>query len=128
MPQSCRDGIACRGVVDPPVAGQLVGLLSVLAAALAVALAGEAAVAVEGPADAAHREREVDERQDVADALRLLLGAARREHQRIRARPRTRAAVTMSRCGTPVRRSTRSGQKVAACARTASNPSVRSRM
>ena len=54
-----------------------------LAAALSVALAGEAAVSVEGPAHPAHRQGEVDERQDVADALRLLLGAARREDDRI---------------------------------------------
>ena len=39
------DVLAGGRVVDHPVAGQLVGLLPVLAAALAVALAGEAAVA-----------------------------------------------------------------------------------
>ena len=45
-----RDVRARRRVVDAAVARQLVGLLAVLAPALAVALAGQAAVAAPGPA------------------------------------------------------------------------------
>ena len=44
------DMLAGRGVVDPAVARQLVGLLPVLPATLAVALAGDAAVSAADPA------------------------------------------------------------------------------
>ena len=71
---------AGRRVVDHPVAGQLVGLLAVLAAALAVALAGEAAVAgVRLPAHA-QRERDVDPAEHGGGALGVLLGPARGQH------------------------------------------------
>ena len=71
-----------RGVVDLPVAGKLVRLLAVLAASLAVPLTGDRAEAGERLAASPKGEREIDEREDVVDALRLLLGAARREHHR----------------------------------------------
>ena len=59
-PHTAGDVLARGRVVDHPVAGQLVGLLAVLAAALAVALPGEAAVAAVRPAAQAQRERQVD--------------------------------------------------------------------
>src|SRR5437879_11182392 len=69
-----------RGIVDAPVSGQLIGFLSVLAAALAVALARERAVAAERPADAAEGERQIDVPQRVVDALGLLFGTASGEN------------------------------------------------
>ena len=52
-----------RGVVDLPVARELIGFLSVFASALAVALSGQTAVAAEGLADLAERERDIDVRR-----------------------------------------------------------------
>ena len=63
------------GIVDSAVAGQLIGLLPVLASALAVALAGHAAVAAGRSPDLAERQREVDVGERVVDAVRLLLRA-----------------------------------------------------
>src|SRR5207245_6845056 len=71
-----------RGIVDAPVAGELIGFLPVLAAALSVALPGQAAVAGEGPALPAEGERDVDESERVGDSLHLLLGPAAGEHHR----------------------------------------------
>jgi len=77
--------VAARiGVVDAPVAGKLVGLLAVLAAALPVALAGQAAVARVRAAGVAERQSEVDERLDGVGALALLLGSATGEDHRRR--------------------------------------------
>jgi hypothetical protein len=70
-------------VGDRAVAGQLVGLLAVLAAALAVALPGQAAVAGVGPAGQAERERDVDPGQHGGGALGMLLGTAGGEHHRL---------------------------------------------
>ena len=117
---------AGRRVVDLPVAGQLVGLLPVLAAALAVALAGEAAVPGAGAAGQAEGEGQVDERGDRVDALGVLLGAARGEDDRAgRAVPSARAVASRSATGTPVSRSTRAGHQPATPRRTASKPVVR---
>ncbi len=69
-------------VVQLAVAGQLVGLLAVFTPALAVALAGEAAVAGVRAAGAAGGQAEVDPRADRVGALGLLLRAARGEHHR----------------------------------------------
>ena len=44
-----QPGAKRRGVVQAPVAGQLIGFLSMLAATLPVALPGDRAVAGEGP-------------------------------------------------------------------------------
>ena len=71
-----------RRVVDLAVAGQLVGLLAVLAAALAVALAGDGAEARAGVAREAEREGEGDEGRDRGGAARVLLAAAGRQHVR----------------------------------------------
>ena len=60
------------GIVDPAIAGQLVGLLPVLTTALPVALPGDAAVATAGAADLSQRQREIDEGEGVVDAARLL--------------------------------------------------------
>ena len=65
------------GVGDLAVAGQLVGLLAVLAAALAVALAGERAVAAARRARAGpSSEREVDRGGGGVGAVDVLLDAA----------------------------------------------------
>src|SRR5919107_4687711 len=61
---------------DLAVAGQLVGLLAVLAAALAVALAGERAVAAAGTAWQAQQEAEVDGRGGGVRAVDVLLHPA----------------------------------------------------
>ncbi len=81
-PPHPRDVLAGDGVVDHPVAGELVGLLAVLAAALAVALAGEAAVAGELAARHPQRERHVDPAEHGRGALAVLLGAAGGQHDR----------------------------------------------
>ena len=77
------DVLAGRRVVDHPVAGQLVGLLPVLAAALAVALPGQAAVAGVRRAALPERQRDVDPREHRVRALRVLLGAARGQHHHL---------------------------------------------
>src|SRR5258706_4665312 len=69
-------------VVDLAVAWQLIGLLSMLAPTLAIALTGQAAVAAVGPPGLAQRERQIDKRQDVVDTAALLLGSARGQHHR----------------------------------------------
>ena len=68
----------CR-VVDLAVAGQLVGLLAVLAATLPVALAGDRAEAGARVAGETEGERERDEGRDGVGAARVLLGAAGRQ-------------------------------------------------
>ena len=73
---------AVLGVLDAAVAGQLVGLLSVLPAALSVALSGQAAVAGGGPAGEAQREREVDRGGHGVGAVDVLLDAASGQHHR----------------------------------------------
>ena len=65
------------------VAGQLVGLLPVLAAALPVALAGDGAPAAARPAGQPERERQVDPRLGGVGAAAVLLGAARGEDDRL---------------------------------------------
>ena len=68
-----------RGVVDLAVAGQLVGLLAVLAPALAVALPGDGAEAGARVAGQAQRQGQRDEGGDGVGAARVLLAAAGRE-------------------------------------------------
>ena len=82
MPQTAAIVRAVRGIVEPAVAGQLVGLLAVLAPALAVALSGQAAIAAERLAGLAERQRQVDEGEHVVDAVALLLRAAPGQHHR----------------------------------------------
>ncbi len=74
--------LAGGGVGDHPVAGQLVGLLAVLAAALAVALARDGAVAAALGAHEAERQGQVDDGGDGVGAVDVLLGAAAREQER----------------------------------------------
>ncbi len=78
---------ACNGIADLAVAGQLVRLLPVFAATLAVALTGDRAVTAAPPAGQAQRERQPDPRRDGVGAARVLLRAARGEHVRARVRP-----------------------------------------
>ncbi len=68
------------GIVDLAIARKLVRLLAVLAAALPVALPGQAAVAAERLADLAQRQREVDEGEHIVDTMALLLGPAPGQH------------------------------------------------
>ncbi len=75
-----RDLGAMSRVGDLTIAGKLVGLLAVFAAALSVSLAGETAVAAERLAGLTERQDEVDESQDVVDALALLFGTAAAQH------------------------------------------------
>ena len=71
-------------IVNPSVTGKLIGLLPVLAAALAVALAGERAEASADPPAHAERQRDVDVGERVHHALGLLFGSAGRQHHRRR--------------------------------------------
>jgi hypothetical protein len=71
-----------RRVVDAPVAGQLVGLLSVFPSALPVALAGDRAVTGVRPAHQAQRQGQVEVRLRGVGAVAVLLGAARGEDHR----------------------------------------------
>ena len=64
------------GVGDVAVAGELVALVAVLAAALAVALAGDRRHAAARLAELAGRQTEVDRGEHVVDALGVLLDAA----------------------------------------------------
>ena len=69
--------LRCSGSVIDAHAGQLIALLPVLAAALAVALAGDHHAAGALAAEVAGREEEVEHREAVLDALRVVLDAAR---------------------------------------------------
>ncbi len=79
-PPHLRDMAARRRVGELAVAGQLVGLLAVFTASLAVALPRQTAVAGQRPARAPGGQGEVDPGADGVRALRLLLGAARGQH------------------------------------------------
>ena len=75
------DVLAVLGVGDVAPAGKLIALLPVLAAALAVGLADDRAVAALGLADAAGREHEVDRAERVLHAVGVVLDAARVEEE-----------------------------------------------
>ena len=77
---AARDDEPILGILDQPVAGELVGLLPVLASALPVALPGQATVAARRSAHLAEREHQVGEREDRVGPLRLLLGTTPREY------------------------------------------------
>ena len=73
-------------IVELAVAGQLVGLLTVLAAALPVALSGDRAVAGVRPPGQAEGQRQVDVGQRGVGPGAVLLGSARgQDHRRLRA-------------------------------------------
>ena len=97
------DVLAGGRVVDHPVAGQLVGLLAVLAAALAVALAGEAAVAGVRRARQPERQGQVDPAEHGVGALAVLLGARGRSAPSPGPR-RPRSAAGSRSCGDRARR------------------------
>ena len=67
-------------IVNLAIAGELVGLLAALASALSVALTGDRPVTAEAPADLTKGQCEVEIRERVVDALRLLLRAAAGQH------------------------------------------------
>ncbi len=77
---SRRDMLAGGRVVDAAVAGQLICLLAVFAAALPVPLAGQAAVPAARGTRQAQREGKVDQRGDRVGALAVLLCPAGGEH------------------------------------------------
>ena len=64
------------GIGDVAVARELVAFVAVLAAALAVALAGDRRDAAPGLAELARGQAEVDRREHVLDALGVLLDTA----------------------------------------------------
>ena len=65
------------GIFDVTVAGKLIALMTMLAPALAVALAGDRGVAAIRLANAAGREHEIDAGNHVLDSLGMVLDAAR---------------------------------------------------
>ncbi len=69
-------------VVNLAIARKLVGLLSMLAPALAVALAGHAAVAAVRAARFAQRQHQINQGQRVVHAFGLLAGASRGQGHR----------------------------------------------
>jgi hypothetical protein len=71
---------AVLGVGDVAVAGELVALVAVLAAALPVALTGDGGHPAAGLAELAGGEAEVDGGEHVVDAFGLLLDAAGVQH------------------------------------------------
>src|SRR5262245_58256497 len=72
-----RDVRASRRIVDRALAGQLIALLSVLAAALPVALAGDHRRTAALAAEMTRREAEIDHGRAVLDAFRMMLETAR---------------------------------------------------
>src|SRR6185437_1166862 len=77
-----RDVLARRRIVQLAVTWQLIRLLTVLTAALPVALAGQRAVSGTGTSGKTERERQVDPRVDRVGAFAVLLGSARGEDHR----------------------------------------------
>ena len=71
------DMLARRRIVDRSLAGQLVALLAVLAAALPVALAGDHRGAAAFPPDVSGGQRDVDHGQTVLHALGMMFQSAR---------------------------------------------------
>ena len=120
------DVLARRRIGDGPLAGQLIALLAVLAAALAVALAGDHDAAGAFAADVAGGEAEVDHRQAVLDALGVVLDARARACSIARSRCR-RTSAPPSRSPPAARRSLRrraAGPTAATDSATASKPVV----
>jgi hypothetical protein len=70
-----------RRIGDQPVSGQLVGLLAVLTAALAVSLPGDGAVTTSFRADQAEDQRHVDGSSDGVGAVGVLFRTAPGEHE-----------------------------------------------
>src|ERR1700722_14477807 len=89
------------GIVELAIARQLIGLLPVLAAALAVALTGHAAVAGEPLARLSERQHEDDEREHIVHAVALLLGAAAGERHQARRAPAEFSDLLDLLCGDP---------------------------
>ena len=88
MPQTAAMYLRCSGFEMSRQPGQLIALLAVLAAALAVGLADDRAVAALRLADAAGREHEVDRAERVLHAVGVVLDAARVEQEaRLRGAP-----------------------------------------
>ncbi len=98
-------------VIQLAITGQLVGLLTVFAATLTVALPGQTTVTAIRFARLAQRQRQIDERENIIHSLALLLGAARSEnHRGLRAPQQIGGAAKLVSHRIPVIRSTRSGQ------------------
>ena len=98
-------------VIEFAIAGQLVGLLPVFAAALTVTLPGETTVTAVRFAGLAQRKRQVDKRENIIYSLALLLGASRSEnHRSLRASQQIGGTAKLVSHRIPVIRSTRSGQ------------------
>ena len=68
------------GIADGTLPGKLVTLLAVFAPALPVALPGDHRAARAFAAEIARRETQVDQRQAVFNAFRLVLNAPRMQH------------------------------------------------
>ena len=125
MPQTPATCSRAAGSVSDALAGQLVALLSVLAPALAVALAGDHGGTRAFAADIAGSQRDVDHRQAVLHAFRLVLQPAG-VHQRSPARdlPIQCAAFSIASGGTPVISAAVRGSHACADSATSSKPVV----
>ena len=96
-------------VVQAAVSEELVGLLAVFAADLILALSGDGAVAGKSVSRKAQCQSQIDIGDDGARSRTVLFGAARGEDDGVLGAGE-RAVSTMSSSGTPVMRSTGSGQ------------------
>src|SRR4030095_3250407 len=84
--------LAMLGIRDRTLTWKLVRLLSVFASALSISLAGDGAVATSWRADTSGRKHEVDIRQHVVDAVRVVLNSPGVKHHR-------RLRVAVEACG-----------------------------
>ena len=100
-----RNALDRDRIVDETIARELIGFLTVLAAALTVALARERAVAAALPAGQSEREREIDVSARAIRTVAVLLDAARGDDQRaarIREHARRRANIVGRNAGAPL--------------------------
>ena len=79
--------LRCSGLFDVAASGKLIALLTLLARALAVALAGDHGIAAALAADASAGHHQVDGGDAVVHALGVVLDAAGMQQEAGRSRP-----------------------------------------
>jgi hypothetical protein len=111
-------------VGDIAPAGQLVALLPVLAAALAVGLAGDGAVAAPLAPDTPGGQHHVDRAEHVLHAVRMVLDPAGVHEEAGLGRAPPFRRLRISRSGIPVTSAVLAGFQEATCSATLSKPTV----